>query len=228
MKTLTLSGWTQPVDAIARALPGDHASFDYSDYANPEASFAALGSFADAEAVIGWSMGGQVAVRAIAAGVLRPKHLTLIATPYQFVNGAGFEHGMDVTTYRLFRENYATDPARTKMRFHSLLAKGDVEMKRILPLLGHHHDVENTARWLPWFDMLGTYSLAGVDLSHLPPTLLVQGSADAIVPANQAQHLRRSIPEATVSLWEGVAHAPHIRDPQRLHDEILTHRARFE
>lgn len=221
MSTLTLSGWTQPTDAVAQALAPDANIFDYSEYATPEASFAGLEAFKNVENIIAWSLGGQLAVRAIAAGVLRPKHLTVIAPPYQFVQAGA---GMDTTTFTLFRENYASDPARTKQRFHALVAKGDRDMRRILPLLGHHHAVEDTARWLPWLDDLGATSLDKLNLSALPRTLLVQGVNDAIVPAAQAERFANHAPQITVERWDDVSHAPHMHDAARLTASIVNHR----
>lgn len=37
------------------------------------------------DVVIGWSLGGQVALKLIEKGLLKPKKLILIATPYQFI-----------------------------------------------------------------------------------------------------------------------------------------------
>lgn len=225
MKTLTLSGWTQPTDAVKNALALDAATFDYSDYASAEASFKGLKTFSEAENVIAWSMGGQLALRAIAAGVLRPQHLTLIAPPYQFIKSADMPEGMDTQTFTNFRDNYARDPERTSARFHALVAKGDADMKRIIGLLGHHPDVTNTARWLPWFDDLGRTSLRDLDVSALPPTIVIHGTNDAIVPLAQSHALAQRAPQVTLSRWEGVAHAPHLHDASRLRSEIDQHRA---
>lgn len=222
MSILTLSGWTQPSDALRSLAPDAHV-FDYSDYAGPEESFAGLAAFTDAEHVIGWSMGGQLALRAIAAGVLRPKRLTLIAAPYQFVSGEGFTGGMDPTTYQLFRDSYAKDPARTKQRFHALIAKGDADAKRIASLLGHHPQVDDIARWLPWLERLGADSLRGTDFSRVPPTLLVQGEGDHIVPFAQSQALLAALPHARLERWEATGHAPHLRDTQRLRAQMEAH-----
>jgi len=226
MSILTLSGWTQPSDALVRGLALHHAQvFDYSDYPSAEASFAALGEYRDIEEIIAWSMGAQLAIRAVAAGVLKPKHMTLLAAPYQFVSSNDFTDGMDALTYQQFRENYTADPVRTKSRFHALVAKGDSHVRRVLPMLDHHPDVDNTARWLPWLNDLGEHSLHGVDASHMPPTLLIHGTNDAIVPFRQAQKMIEILPAAKLSVWDGVAHAPHLHDATRVMYEIATHKA---
>ena len=223
MTTLLLSGWTQPTDALAH-LAEDALLFDYSDYPTPTAAMEALRDIR-ADRVIAWSMGGQLALRAIAAGALSPSHLTLIAAPMQFVSDASGVKGMDPTTYQLFRESYQRDAARTKTRFHGLVSKGDRDMRRVMDMLGHHPQVEEVARWLPWLDDLAAHRLDVSALASAPPTLIIHGMNDAIVPLAQSEHLVRHLPHAQLNRWAEVGHAPHVHDANRLRAEMADHRA---
>lgn len=216
--TLTLSGWVQPADAIAKQLPNGAFTFDYSDYPSPEASFEGLKQFANVPYIIGWSMGGQLAMRAILAGVLKPKHLTLIGTPHKFVS----HYGMDSFTFDNFRGNYVADPVRSKQKFLRLIAKGDKDAERVMNALTYHPDIENTARWVPWLDALAAYTLG--DATFNVPTLIIQGEHDAIVPHGQGLKLLETLPNAEFSEWRGVSHAPHVHDANRLWREITEHR----
>lgn len=215
MNTLTLSGWATPADSLAKAIAPDAATFDYSDYASAEESFEGLRRFADVEHIIGWSMGGQLALRATAAGVLRPKRLTLIGVPFQFVQSADVTAAMDPFTFATFRENYIAEPERTASRFHALVANGDKLFKHVASKMHLHHEAAQTRRWLPWFDDLGQATLAGMDLSMVPATTIIHGTEDTIVPVAQAEMIARALPNATVQQWEGVAHAPHLHDSDR-------------
>ena len=88
MKTLTLSGWGQPFDTLSHLAPGAHA-VDYAHAANASEALRMIASQGgDAELVIGWSLGGQLAARAVAEGLLSPRLLVLIAAPFQFVGGS--------------------------------------------------------------------------------------------------------------------------------------------
>ena len=218
MSTLILSGWAQPADALAHLAPAA-MTFDYSDYANAEAAIEALRKLRPTH-IVGWSMGGQLALRAMAAGALMPKHLTLIAAPHRFVG----EQGMGAETFRLFRESYANDPARTKTRFHGLIAKGDLAFRQVMELLGHHPKVEEVARWLPWLDDLAAHELNTAALANLPPTLIIHGMNDQIVPHAQGAQLARLLPNAQLNSWAEVGHAPHVHDAARLRAEIAAHR----
>lgn len=266
MTTLLLSGWTQPVDALAH-LEAGAMQFDYSAHGNADAAMEQMTRL-NPSRVIGWSMGGQLALRAIMAGAITPKHLTLIAAPIQFVSsshsppegesnrlsdvvgcaistnlpptdaqvriplplkgGAGHSvpiPAMDPTTFHLFRESYAKDPARTKTHFHGLVAKGDRDMKRVMGQLSHHPKVEDVAHWLPWLDDLGAQRLGATALASAPPTLIIHGMSDVVVPFAQSEYLARMLPRAQVNGWAEVGHAPHLHDAARLIAEIAAHRA---
>jgi pimeloyl-ACP methyl ester carboxylesterase len=132
---------------------------------------------------------------------------------------------MGPETFALFRASYAENPARTKDRFHALIAKGDADGKRIMTKLRHHPDVENTARWLPWLDALASYSLADASLARSPRTLIIHGMNDAIVPLAQSEILLAKLPRATLQRWEQTGHAPHLHDAARLRAAIAAHRA---
>jgi pimeloyl-ACP methyl ester carboxylesterase len=229
MATLVLSGWAQPADALAHLSDDEDLHFfDWSSYPDPEAAIGGLRDFTCGtviDNVIAWSMGGQLAMRAIAAGALKPKHLTLIAAPFQFVSE---KLGMNKVDYGMFCDCYAKDPSRSKDRFHTLLAKGDREMKRLLGVLKHHPKVEDKSRWLPWLDELGRFVMDTSALASAPPTLIVHGTHDAVVPHVQSEHFVRYMPQAKLSTWDEVGHTPHLHNPDRLKAEIAAHRAEFE
>ncbi len=225
MSTLALSGWATPADAVAKAIAPDAATFDYSDYPSAEASFEGLRQFRGVEHVIGWSMGGQLALRAIADGVFRPARLTLIGVPFQFLQSAEMKDAMDPFTFATFRENYLEEPERTASRFHALVAKGDSRFKQVVAQVHLHPQVAEHDRWLPWFDDLGAASLAGLDFSMVPHATIIHGTHDNIVPVAQSALLAKAIPNATLQQWEGVAHAPHLHDCARFKDALSAQRS---
>lgn len=51
-----------------------------------------------------------------------------------------------------------------------------------------------------------------------PPTLLVWGSKDRMIPAWHALKAKESVPEIRVELFEGAGHFPHLDDPDRFAD----------
>ena len=219
MQTLTLSGWTQPVDALFDVVP--HAiSFDYSDYPDADAAIEGLSVFKDMKGIVAWSMGANLLLRAISANALAPEHVLLIAPPYQFVNRDGFVDGMDTVTFSQFRNNYAHDTQRTVDRFHALIAKGDSKGKEVMKQLHHHPAVTDTGRWLPWLDALGIETLKNLTLPAIPRVKLLHGENDHITPVAQSCYIQALIANIKVERWQDVGHAPHLHDAARFRDWV--------
>ena len=222
-KILTLSGWTQPADALAVLLPVPVHVFDYSDYAPGDSALQALAVYQDVPHIIAWSMGAQLAIMAAARGILNPEKMTLIAPPYQFVQDEDIRKAMDVVTFARFRAQYAGDTQRLKARFHGLIAKNDTNQREVMAQLAHHTRIDDTARWLPWLDYLGQVSLKDEMLSTLPDTQVIHGANDVIVPVEQSGLLRARAPQLVRHVWDDAGHAPHLHDTGRFLQAIRDH-----
>ncbi|NBX30079.1 alpha/beta fold hydrolase, partial [bacterium] len=182
MRIACLSGWGQPHDALECVAPGA----THIDYARHDSANAALLHIAaharDHDVVIGWSLGGQLAVRAIAAGMLRTRALVLIAAPFQFVKNAQLPLGMPQDLFATFRANFARKPHATLNKAWELIAKDDSNDHHVRGQLATQ-DREAVLRghWLAWLDLLEQYSAQGLLIENAPPTLLVHGEKDLVV-----------------------------------------------
>jgi pimeloyl-ACP methyl ester carboxylesterase len=85
-KKTILSGFGQNPEILEEELfkKKETISLDYLQYKNFEDLTKRDLKIYDNEVVIGWSLGGQVACRLIEKGILKPKLLILIASPYSF------------------------------------------------------------------------------------------------------------------------------------------------
>lgn len=214
MRTLTLSGWGQPYDALQSIAP-EAVHYDYASAHSANEIFAHLeaigGQF---ERVIGWSLGGQLAARAVAAKQLRPRQLVLIAAPFQFVAQPPQMLGMKPDLFAQFRENLERDALRTLRKSHALVTKDDPPAQMLQP-----QDVAaqaSNARWLHWLDALSGFSCDLLDFSDFPPTLLVHGGKDVVVHPDQSGAFAQKIPHAVLEYWPDAAHAPHWHNPAKL------------
>lgn len=223
MRILTLSGWGQPHDALAAIAP-DATHVDYAQYPAIEEALAHIAEVAQGhDAVIGWSLGGQLAARAIGIGMSRPRKLTLIATPFKLVHD-GKNGSMGRGTHEKFRDNYAANPDRTLRKAYELIAHGDSRAAEVRGYLSRHDRQSVLSNdWLSWFDRLKDLSAENLDFSLFPPTLLVHGENDAVAGAAQAERFAAALPKATLALWKGCGHAPHWHDPAALAALIKEH-----
>lgn len=214
LRILTISGWTQPADALLPIVP--HA--DHLDYAGLD-GFDAVSVASKSGAydlVIGWSLGGVIARQLLKRQTIQARALVLVSSPFRFVVDQQVSEAMPADVFEQFYANYRDDTKRTVNRFHGLVAKGDRHAKRIMEELSHHPLVLQTTHWLPWMDVLRDYNGFDQDYHMLPPTLIVHGHEDAIVPYRQSEYLHRHLPQSEHVGWEGCGHAPHLHDAVRL------------
>lgn len=91
LRALVFSGWGHKPDAINGIIPpeiGEVVNFDYRALRDGNEVIARLREqHPEPDVVIGWSLGGLLAVRAVAEGALHPKLLVLLATPQRSVEG---------------------------------------------------------------------------------------------------------------------------------------------
>jgi pimeloyl-ACP methyl ester carboxylesterase len=219
-----LSGWGQPYDALAAIAP-QATHIQYAHHKTINDALADIASQAhNHDVVVGWSLGGQLAVRAMAANLFLPKKLVLIAAPFQFVSTEKNPLGMKRELYNKFRENVARNPERALHKAWELILKGDRNPDEVREWLNRQDKakvLEND--WLQWLDMLDGFSFDGMDLSGFPPTLLIHGDGDAVVGHEQSQKFSAAILYAKLMIIEGAGHAPHWHDVKGMQEAIEEH-----
>jgi len=224
MRIATLSGWGQPHDALSALLPGSHA-IDYAPCESVEAALEMIGQQAhDYDALVGWSLGGQLAARAIAEKRIAPQKLVLIAAPYQFVQSPAGRLGMPRLTFDQFTSNFSRDPLRTLTKAWELVGYEDRFSDTVRSqLTAYSKQAVLANNWLNWLALLDGYSCDVLDFDHFPPTLLLHGEADVVVASAQSSQFAQRIPRAKISLWPGCGHAPHWHDTTRFKQLVSEH-----
>jgi len=225
LSATTLSGWGQPHDALSSIAP-TALHIDYARHTSAQAALLDIAAHAKGhDVVIGWSLGGQLAVRAIASGLIKPRALVLIATPFQFVAKAdskfGQKFGMPADLYAKFRDNYVSNPSKTLHMAQASILRGD---ERVSAVRAHLDQQDKQAiqskDWLNWLDILEGFDCAGLSLAEFPPTLLIHGDKDAVVFHEQSERFATAIPHARLVTLTGCGHAPHWHDDARVREEI--------
>lgn len=183
---------------------------------------AVASSVADGEplTVIGWSFGGQVALRWAARDPARIARLVLVATSPRFVAAADWPHAMTAETLARFGDELSAAYRPTLMRFLSLQAQGSDEGRRTLSVLRHGLFARGDpprAAIAAALRLLATTDLRDEVRSVRASALVVSGERDTLAPAAAGAWLAQAMPHARYACLEGAAHAP-----------FLSHRTAFD
>lgn len=173
---------------------------------------------------VGWSLGGQVAMRAALDAPGRVSGLTLLAATPRFVQAVDWPCAMPIATFRQFAAALAADPNATLLRFLSLQARGDEHARETLKLLRAELAQRPPASrngLAQGLELLLGSDLRG-ELQRLAcPAHWVFGSRDTLVPLDVRRRIPGLLPGARSEVIAGAGHAPFLSHPQAALDALL-------
>ncbi len=175
--------------------------------------------------LIGWSLGGHLALRLAARQPHRIAGVITLATNLRFVADPAWPHAMPPATFRDFAQAFDSDPTATLKRFCGLQAQGDSQRKTLLrdlreqcaaPAPGQLAQWQAALDWLAQMDHRQELGEVTAPLLHL------FGEEDALVPAPAAQALGQ-VSSGRIVTIAGSGHAPHLSHTE----EVARHMRRF-
>lgn len=214
---LTISGWAQKSDSLMRAVPaGYNATYiDYlpcQDFAEMAATL--LPAYKNTPVVMGWSLGAQLAVRAVAAGFLKPKLLVLFSAPYQYVNGGEIDCGAPKLVFKAFSQVFKLTPKKSLQNFAEMMAGKDSSLKYVFETI--EDNPMRMKEWVRWLKILGDFSCETLDFEHFPRTILFHNEPDPITPADQSRLYHQHLPESVLEIIPIEGHAPHLQNAEHV------------
>ncbi len=200
-------------------LPGVLGSPVSAGWRNDYALVDSLAAVLPARAhLLGWSMGGNLALEYAARYPSRVLSLSLVATNPVFVQRRGWSCAMEVDDFNQFYQRVKTDPGSGLQRFRQLQARGDKQAKGVLRTLASLY--QRRLVFEPQLLLEALAWLQSCDQRALLPTLeraprFLLGQCDVLVPAALAVH----VPQATVLADCG--HIPMLSDPHGVASWVL-------
>lgn len=173
--------------------------------------------------VLGWSLGGLVALVWALSRPARVARLVLVCTTPRFVAGDGWERAMSPETLRRFGDDLHVAWRATVLRFLTLQMRGSEHGHAALAALRH----ELFARGEPSRRGLAEAldALAGADLRAdvrrvFQPALVVSGDRDALTPASAGLWLAEALPAGRHEPIRGAAHVPFLSHGDAFHHAV--------
>ncbi|MFO1281241.1 MAG: alpha/beta fold hydrolase [Burkholderiales bacterium] len=165
--------------------------------------------------LVGWSFGGQIALRWAARDPARISRLALVCTSPRYVAADDWPHAMAAETLDRFAGDLLGSPARTLSRFLALQVQGGEGARAALEFLRRAgRGVEVHAAGLSAaLAVLRRADLRADAASVRAATLVIAGERDTIAPPGAGAWLARAIAGARFESVAGAAHAPFVSHP---------------
>jgi pimeloyl-[acyl-carrier protein] methyl ester esterase len=204
-------------------LPGHGHSRDDATALQPEALAAQLVARVPDAVWLGWSLGGQFALRAALDFPERVRGLIMIASSPRFVAGTDWPHGVTPQLFGDFGDALRRDFRGTLEGFLALEALGSPHAQEELRSL----KVQAFERGEPAERALqeGLALLDGLDLRNelaglQVPSLWISGRRDRLVPAGAMPAAAALAPDARSVVIAHAGHAPFLGATEQVADEI--------
>ena len=174
--------------------------------------------------LMGWSLGGQVAMRIALDRPAQIERLILMSSTPKFVSEDGWQAGIALADLMAFGMDMQSDTRATLLRFLTLQTRGVIAQKALLQSL--RASFFSTPLPEPQTLAAGLEMLLHTDLrveiTQLgQPTLVIHGSLDKLTPPSAGAWLAKTLPTAQYCLIDGAAHAPFLSHTQRVAEAIL-------
>jgi pimeloyl-[acyl-carrier protein] methyl ester esterase len=222
---LCLSGWGQNFKSLEASFSENIlqklniSSLNYSSFEGFLKLKESLKFPSNPDVIIGWSLGGQIALRLIQNKIFTPQLLVLIAPPFQMVKDSRIQAGMSQKTYNEFFNNLSQAPDATLKKFSILSIMNDKNKSQIMKNL--EISDENHQKLLIWLQELKDFSCFDFDFKNIPPTLFYIGAGDMVVHNSQSKYFADRINDFELHIFDNCGHAPHLSNKE-LFNEILT------
>lgn len=211
-------------------LPGMGQSQPISPYTLETVSDTIVEQLPDNTIMIGWSMGGLIAMHIAITQPEVVKKLVLVGSTPCFVNVKGFSKrshwhaGVPQSVFDSFADNVNADYQKAMLNFLGLQCVGSSEAKQLLRKL----KAQFMAQPVPTMAVLqaGLEILMRADLREsvgeiTQPTMIIHGDKDRLVPLQAGNWLAQALPNAQMCVINGAAHAPFLSHTNKFEKELM-------
>ena len=185
---------------------------------------AVLPAMPRVSALIGWSLGGMVAMSLATRYPERVSRLVLVATTPRFSAGGDWPCGMDKDVLEEFATKLDGNYRQTVLDFLTLQTLGDSRARATLKEMRHtvfkHGEPVMTAL-RTGLDILRHTDLRTRLKDIRCPTLIIAGQHDRVTPAEASRRMTRVIPDSDCAVIPRAGHAPFLSHEKEFMNTLL-------
>lgn len=218
------SAWYQQYDVFAGAqylnLPGHGGAADADDWLA-----AVLAGLPDEPCIlVGWSLGGMLAMQLAAAYPARIAGLALVGSTPKFVSGEGWPHAVGRQVLDGFRQALDVQSDKLMGRFFAMMFSGDIVSREtyrdIARQAVNKQQPTSHVALLKGLQLLGSLDLRPLLEKLSMPVWLAHGRNDAIVPPEAMAYLAAALPHAAATWFDDCGHAPMLTQSTQFNEQL--------
>jgi pimeloyl-[acyl-carrier protein] methyl ester esterase len=198
---------------LAIDLPG-HGASPWTGQTSAQQWLASIGGLVPRGAtLLGWSLGGQLALQLASQPSLAVRRLVLIATSARFVRADDWPHGMAAATLQQFAAQLERDPQQTVADFLELQVRGSLEAAAVRANLQHalqQHGTAGPEALRAALALLEHNDLRALARGISIPALVVTGQHDRVTPPQAGQALAQLLQRGQLLQIARAGHAPFL------------------
>lgn len=174
--------------------------------------------------IIGWSLGGQVAMRLAIDHPDLVRRLILVGTTPCYVNKSDWNIGIEPAVFNSFADNVNTDYHKTMTQFLTLQCMGAKDARATVKLLRKkfaERPVPTAQTLQKALNILLETDLRA-ELERLrKPALLIHGDRDTLAPVQAAHWMMQNLPIAYLRVIAGASHAPFLSHQEQFVEAVV-------
>ena len=174
--------------------------------------------------IVGWSLGGQVAMRIALDYPDIVRRLVLVGASPCFVNKQGWDAGMSPDIFSSFAASVNTDYHKTMTQFLTLQCMGAKDARDTVKVLRKkfaERPVPSTQTLQKALQILLDTDLRHEIESLRKPTLLIHGDRDTLAPVQAAHWMMQNLPAGFLRVMAGASHAPFLSHQEAFIEAVV-------
>ena len=180
--------------------------------------------------VCGWSLGALLALRAAQLAPQRFSRLIVCGASPCFTQRADWPHAQAPAVLDGFAAAVAEQASTARQRFVALINQGDRRARQIARAFTRALSDETAAaaptvraltHGLDWLRRVDLRASLAAGAGALPPSLVVHGAHDPLMPLPAAHWLTQTLPDAHLDVFTDAAHAPFASDAPRFAQRLI-------
>ena len=210
--------WDALIESLAPRFRARAIDFQGRAPRTLEAAAAAVARAAPRRCnVVGWSLGGEVALAWARSVPRQVRRLALIGTTPCFTRRPGWPCATHPAVLEEFQRRLGQDRAGLFARFVGAQAKGDARARGVTGALQRSVELDAPdAALAAGLDILSHADLRAGLFRVTQPALVLHGARDRIVPPAAGRRLAAMLPDARWRPLRSSGHAPFLSQPARV------------